>query len=142
MTRRAVTFRIKATLSRLPAAQAFARNEIQRHCVTDAILNRLELVCEELFANVANHAYPDGTGEVELSCVTGRDGAGNSYFCLRVRDWGLPFNPLSAPAPDLEADLDGRPEGGLGVLLVKRMADNCHYRREDGANEFRACFKI
>lgn len=142
MTRRAVSFRIPAVLSRLPAAQAFARNEAKRHRAADGILDRLALVCEELFTNVARHAYPNGTGDVELACQTGRDGAGNSYFCIHVRDWGPPFNPLLAPAPDLSADLDERPEGGLGVLLVKRMADDCRYTRRDGANEFRACFKV
>lgn len=55
-------------------------------------------------------------------------------FCLILRDWGEAFNPLSKEAPDLEAGLDERQPGGLGIFLVRELADHCSYRRHGDAN--------
>ena len=35
----------------------------------------------------------------------------------------MPFDPLSQPPPDLDADIVDRPIGGLGVHLVRDLAD-------------------
>jgi anti-sigma regulatory factor (Ser/Thr protein kinase) len=41
---------------------------------------------------------------------------------------------LAADDPDIQAGIDERPVGGLGVFLVKRLMDRVHYRRSEGHN--------
>ena len=55
----------------------------------------------------------------------------------RLVDQGIEFDPLAAPAPDLTLDLEHRPIGGLGILLLKTLAGSLSYRREQGWNHLR-----
>ncbi|MFO7568742.1 MAG: ATP-binding protein [Smithellaceae bacterium] len=92
--------------------------------------NRIALVAEEALVNVFSHAYTDGAGEVELRCEAPHDPA----LTVEIRDMGLSFNPLERIMPDVEVSLDDRRVGGMGVLLIRRMADAVAYRREESTN--------
>jgi anti-sigma regulatory factor (Ser/Thr protein kinase) len=98
---------------------------------------KLDLVLEEVLVNVALHAYKGDQGEFEVDCAT-RD----NLFCCTVRDWGEPFNPLTAPRPDTSGTIDQRHVGGLGILFVTTMTDGCSYARIAKANELTLCFSI
>ena len=89
----------------------------------------VELAVEEALMNVCLHAYGGKGGE--LSVRAGRFG---EDFVVEVEDAGPPFDPTSAPLPDTSAPLEERPVGGLGILLVRRVADRVRWRREDGRN--------
>ena len=90
----------------------------------------LDLCASELIANVLEHAYAGGTGQVLLELVLQ-----NNTARLTVGDSGPAFNPLShhlapQPASILEATV-----GGLGIHLVQEFANSVEYRRsEDGRN--------
>ena len=56
-----------------------------------------------------------------------------------VVDDAKAFDPLEAPDPDITADLEDRPIGGLGVFFVKTLMDEVRYRREDGRNHLYFC---
>ena len=48
---------------------------------------------------------------------------------------GIPFDPTKHQEADVEADLDDRPIGGLGIYLVKNIMDTMTYQRTpDGYN--------
>jgi serine/threonine-protein kinase RsbW len=51
-----------------------------------------------------------------------------------VEDDGRAFNPLEAAAPNLDASIDERPIGGLGIHLVRSVMTSVEYRRQDGRN--------
>ena len=53
---------------------------------------------------------------------------------LRFSDDGKPYNPLLHVDPDTHATIEDRPIGGLGLVVVKRLADRVAYAREDGRN--------
>ena len=54
---------------------------------------------------------------------------------IEMVDDGKPFDPLTeAPVPDVNAPMDERPIGGLGVFLVRKLMDELTYRREEGRN--------
>lgn len=48
-------------------------------------------------------------------------------------DDGIPFNPLEMSEPDIEADLESRQIGGLGIHFVRQTMDEVDYRFEQGA---------
>lgn len=107
------------------------------------LFTKFDLVLEELFVNVNNYAYPDGNGDIELSCSFKHTKEnGKKIFCLYLRDWGIYFNPLNNKTPDIDKSIQDRQIGGLGIFLITEMTDNCFYTRENGINEFKACFFV
>ena len=48
-------------------------------------------------------------------------------FIVTIRDRGKPFDPSSVPSPDLEADLDKRRVGGLGIYFMRKLMDEVSY---------------
>lgn len=47
------------------------------------------------------------------------------------------FDPLAREEPDIDAELDEREVGGLGIHLLRRMMDEVTYARVDGHNRLR-----
>ena len=116
-----------------------AQEEIEAFCNAQAwpvdVVFQIGLVVEELGTNVVNYAYADGDEHEFSISVT----SGDRALTLEVVDGGRPFDPLEeAPAPDLDASLEDRPIGGLGVYLVRTIMDELRYRREDGCNRLTA----
>jgi anti-sigma regulatory factor (Ser/Thr protein kinase) len=95
----------------------------------------LLVALEEAFVNVCGYAYPEGGGEVELTCEGDADS-----FALEIADKGLPFDVLSLPDPDTTLGIDEREIGGLGVHLIRTLSDSVGYRRENGSNILRMVF--
>jgi anti-sigma regulatory factor (Ser/Thr protein kinase) len=53
---------------------------------------------------------------------------------LTFTDDGLPFNPLTLPEPRIHVPIEERGIGGLGIHLLRKIADDLHYSRTDGKN--------
>ena len=53
---------------------------------------------------------------------------------VQYSDRGRPYNPLDAPPPDLEAPLEEREIGGLGVHLLRRTMSDLRYERSGDCN--------
>jgi len=97
----------------------------------------VELAVEEAVTNVCLYAYDRERGEVEISCLQGGD---SHSLVIEIRDWGKAFDALSAPLPDLTSGLEDRDIGGLGVFLIRKMADEANYFRQAGQNLLRLIF--
>jgi anti-sigma regulatory factor (Ser/Thr protein kinase) len=98
----------------------------------DAVLE-LRVVAEEVLTNIAKYAYAPGAVPAAEMSFAFDDGA----TIIEFRDQGRPFDPLAAPAPDLGAPLEQRPEGGLGLTLVRALVDEVRYVRDGPANVLR-----
>lgn len=73
--------------------------------------------------------------EVELEHFAAEGNPGRAgEFLLRIRDWGQPFDPVQRVRPDTSCSLEKRTLGGLGILLVRKMADSVSYRRDEDQN--------
>jgi len=116
-----------ANTASLRAAMEFVRTGALEASLPEARIGEVDLLIEEIFMNVCCHAYPDGRqGVVILTYSVPAPGE----LSVEVADQGAEFNPLSAAPPDLTLDLESRPIGGLGVLLVKALAPSITYRRD------------
>lgn len=89
----------------------------------------LVLAVDEAVANAILHGYRGGPGEVAVAGAVA-DGTVE----LRVEDWGPPFDPLAVPPPALECDIGERLPGGLGIHLIRSLADRVEYRRDGDRN--------
>lgn len=96
----------------------------------------LALALEEIFVNICHYAYPDTPGPVVLNCR----GEGDRLV-VEIVDHGRPFDLAAIAEPDLAADVETRPVGGLGWFLVRQVADELDCFREDGRNVVRLTVK-
>jgi serine/threonine-protein kinase RsbW len=121
---------IELRITRWPEGLAQIRSALrtlaERAPLDDEIGETCVLALEELVANVFEHG---AGGEVMVRIVC--DG---TKLEAEVVDSGPAFNPLAAADPDVQAGIDERPIGGLGVFLVKSLMDRVHYRRSEGHN--------
>ena len=91
---------------------------------------QIELVLEEILVNIINHAYPGGSGNMEIECTSCTD----DKLVMVISDQGVPFNIIDVRDPDVTSDLEERKVGGLGIYFIKRMADNVSYMRRGNTN--------
>lgn len=88
----------------------------------------IRLCVEEVEENILNYS---GTTWVDVETYL-VDGV--LHICFR--DGGVEFDPLSVPDPDINAPLEQRGIGGLGIFICKKMMTGLYYQFEDGCNVF------
>ena len=89
---------------------------------------RLELAVEEAFVNICHHAFPAGGGEVVIRL----EGAAGG-LTVELEDTGPAFDPLGCHG-ELGDDLESRSPGGVGLPMIRQLADRVSYRRDRGRN--------
>lgn len=89
-----------------------------------------QLAFEELATNILKYGYDDS----ELHEIRFQLQVRPDTLQLVLEDDGHPFNPLDCPDPDLNLPAEDRLPGGLGIHLVRKMADRLQYERRDGRN--------
>lgn len=93
----------------------------------------LELILAEVLNNIVEHSYADsGHGTITLSMVRDRRGLSCS-----VSDDGVPLPVDCLTRADDDTDRphpESLPEGGFGWFLIRDLAEDLGYRRENGRN--------
>ena len=90
----------------------------------------LALTLDEAVANVIRHGYEDADEHV----IRVRLWLDQDLLSVQVADDGVAFNPLRAPAPNLDLPIEQRPVGGLGIHIMRTMMDDLEYTRVNGQN--------
>ena len=125
-----ITLELKADMAGLQTADRALDEFAARMAWPETALFQVRLVLEEIMMNVISYGS-DGAVIPNVRLHLAQQGAALS---MEIADDGVAFDPLQAPAPDLDADIDDRPIGGLGVFLVRELMDSVAYRREAGWN--------
>lgn len=94
----------------------------------------VELVMAEVLNNVVEHAYPEGgqQGPIDIFGASKRDG-----LHFRIEDTGLPMPGGQAPIgqpQNLDVEIEDLPEGGFGWFIVRDLAKDVVYARQDNKN--------
>ncbi len=129
-----VIIRLKNDLAELErvgiAVEAFGA----RHGASTAAIFDVHLALDEVLTNVMSYGYTDDrTHEITVRLGIS-DGRSPRRIEVQVEDDGRPFNPLEVPPPNVDAPVEDRPIGGLGIYLVRRAMDDLEYRRQRGKN--------
>jgi len=97
--------------------------------IDESISYDLKLAVEEACMNIVTHGYAGmdaGSIILDLECDP-------DQVIVTITDFGHAFEPAEAPAPDIEASLDGRPVGGFGLFFIYQTMDQVDYQAgEDG----------
>lgn len=122
-----IEVRLRNDLSEIaPLARALDRFAAETG-LPERALFRLHLAVDELLNNTVGHGYPDGRpGEIVLRLVHDGD-----RLAVVISDDGDRFDPFSAAPPDLTASVEERRVGGVGVHLVRALADAFSYRWDE-----------
>ncbi len=97
------------------------------------VAGEVELAAAEAVTNIIDHALmEDPEARFHLSAWAWKG-------CVEVVlvDQGPSFDPREAPAPDLDAPLEDRPVGGLGIYLMRHFLDSVAWERDQGRNILR-----
>lgn len=95
---------------------------------------RVRLCVEEVEENILNYS---GTTWIELTIDREDD-----MLSIGFRDGGVEFDPLAKEDPDINAPLEKRQLGGLGIFLCKQMMTSVNYHFENGCNVFVMKLKV
>lgn len=95
----------------------------------------VELAIDEAFTNIIEHAYGgESDDKIECTCTVLND-----RLIVELRDCGVPFRPNGVPEPDLEASLEERKIGGLGMHFMRELMDEVQYSFSDGPGNRKNC---
>lgn len=100
----------------------------------------LNVCLDELITNVVSYGYQDlpegqGTESKEIRIVVTEL---DDELIVEMEDHGIPYNPFAeSPVPDIDASVEDRRIGGLGVYIVKQLTDEASWERRSDVNYIR-----
>ncbi len=123
-------------VSEYPAVQEI--NKTIRQLLSDDsveahVCNAVEICLTEALNNIIKHAY-SGNNDKVIDVTLRKD---TNYLEFELRDEGIPreklvINDLSFDPNDIE----GLPESGMGLFIIKQLMDEINYYSLNGKNYF------
>lgn len=90
--------------------------------------HHIVLVLNEVLTNLGTHGgCADRPARIAVIVEPGK-------VTGEIVDKGPAFDPRFAPDPILDAAVDDRPVGGLGLYLVRKLSSSLEYARRNGEN--------
>lgn len=113
----------------LPQMLSTLTEEIKKYFKEDKWINRLKVCAEEILVNIIDYS---GSKMLYISCEFLKE---KNALQFEFADEGTPYNPLeNALEVDIDAEMDARNIGGLGIFLYTTIMDKVEYRHENGKN--------
>ena len=111
----------------MEAIYAYVREFFSSQGIGHEAAFEVDLIVEELFTNMVKYGV-GGLPEITIGLEWKAPA-----LTLRIEDYGVPpFDPAQAPTVDITRPIEERRAGGLGLHLVRKMADRLEYAYEDG----------
>lgn len=126
-------FRIRNRMTELDALAAGLGTFCLSAGMNPGEVAEIRLAVEEAVSNTIRHGYSDGQPHEILVRAAVESGC----LKLEIEDDAKAFDPLAVPMPDLTLPAEEKPIGGLGLLLVRTIADSVDYKREGSRNVLR-----
>lgn len=102
---------------------------IKQYFKNDKWINRLKVCSEEILVNIIDYSNSE---TLSVTCEFLEE---ENALRFEFVDSGTPYNPLEAPPKvDVDAEMDDRATGGLGIFLYTNIMDKVEYKYENGEN--------
>jgi serine/threonine-protein kinase RsbW len=128
-----VELKIESDLKHLEAAGNFLSETMRQLGVRNPKdVFDVQLAVDEALTNIITHAYEGQSGgQITIRCkmTTPKE------FTVQLRDTGTPFDPQTVATPDVDAALEDRKIGGLGIYFIKRYIQTVKYAANGKDNE-------
>lgn len=105
----------------------------RENVIGDDVSHDVRLALEEAVSNTIKYGYDDD----RVHSIEVRASLENQRLELVISDDGRPFNPLDVSDPDLSLPVQSRPQGKLGIFLLRSVMDEVEYARRDEKNILR-----
>lgn len=122
---------LSARVGSIPRAVEFVVGYLRSNNVVDGCADKIAIVVDEIFSNIASYAYKDEAEDVTIICSYVDS---SREFTITFVDTGSEYNPLNTPEPDVTLPLEKRKIGGLGLFIVKKFMDKLIYKRKGNEN--------
>ena len=119
-----VVLRVPNTIDQWPVLRAALQNYGMCVGVEARTLKKMVVALEEAVVNVINYSQAD---YISLTIDQGP-------LTITLTDNGIAFDPTACPEVDTDQVVAERQIGGLGIALLRQIADKIEYRRTDGQN--------
>ena len=116
-------------LNSLARMYEFTEEIMKAHDLPDGVRFPVHLAMEELFVNMV-HYNPTVTTAIEV----GIDVEDRVTVSL-VDNGGVEFDVTAKRDVDIDAPLEERTPGGLGIHLIQNLVDSLEYQYQDGRGE-------
>lgn len=119
----------KRHLDSLAGLYEFSEAIMTGENLPDGVRFPVHLAMEELFVNMV-HYNPTVTTDIEVTVTIG-----DVVRVSLVDNGGVEFDVTQKREVDIDAPLEERKPGGLGVHLVQNLVDSLDYEYQDGRGE-------
>ncbi len=122
--------KIKNSPECLASVSAEITNISQIWEMPPAVINKLNLVTEELVLNIISYGFTDQLLHeivLDFSIKT-------NSIQLTIIDDGKEFDPIAKDKADTSSEINTRKVGGLGIHLVKNLTNSFTYKRQESNN--------
>lgn len=118
--------RFQRDLSSLEELSRFVAEFLSRHGLAPSNAYDLDLILEELFTNVLKYSSGSDTVAVRLQSE-----GPTITISLSEFDVAKAYDITRSPDPDLSRPIAERKVGGLGIHMVRQLADTIRYEYKD-----------
>jgi anti-sigma regulatory factor (Ser/Thr protein kinase) len=123
---------VAGTLESLSALRDFVREAAEQAGLDNKATYRLVLAVDEVATNIITHGYDEAGLEGDVTIAAHLE---DEQLTIVLEDSGQPFDPRGRDDPDnLDAPLEDRPIGGLGIYLTIQGIDHFDYEWAEGHN--------
>lgn len=122
-----------AELISLPFFREFIKKSCEGSGLDAQGLYDIQLAVDELCTNIITHGYAGmdpGSIILDVELTPGQ-------AAITITDFGHAFEPVEPDAPDANASLEEREEGGLGLFFVFMSVDDVSYEASEAGNQTR-----
>ena len=132
------TFNSEAKTENYKSFYTWLHNTCKEWNLSEALTNKLDMCAEEIYANISFYAYGQNSGFIKSEIFNNN----GKEIIFKFTDEGMPYNPLEKPDPDISLPPEQRPVGGLGIFMVKEMANDVNYKRMNDKNVLTLKFSV
>ena len=123
--------RFDAKLENIQGALDFVEQFCDQHQIEIGFKTNLLVVADELYSNIVKYGYQNKGGEIFTRLLFNKD---KNEFVITIIDRAPEFNPLEVNNAPLEGNVEDKPIGGLGILIVKKIMTDYAYDHINNKN--------
>ena len=114
----------KGEKENLPKMIALISEFAQEMKIEKGFTNNLCVVADEMLSNIIKYGYAEFTDDIFIRLLYNVD---QNEFVMTIIDRAEKFDPFSVDNKPLEGNISKRKEGGLGILIVKKLMSEYAY---------------
>ena len=132
-------FTINSQFKNVSSVCFITKTFCEENLVSEDKIREIELSLAEALNNIIRHSYKcDENNKIDIKMDCNED-----HFSIKLTDYGESRKNLSKPVLEFDPnDIDGLPEGGMGLFIIEQLMDDNHYFVDGDKNTFTLVKKI